>query len=181
MPALPRLTKARKKQFLESFSECAHVTDRPVADRKRMSPERQARFLEALRTTWSVTDAARAAGVRRQIPYRWRKRDKAFAEAWDKTVERGTDAPGDEAARRDPEEHLDPAFHQGAACAALLETDNRLLMCLLKAHRPARFKGRHGHETEQNRGEQRNQGTPDAIDTQERCQKGQSRVALNQG
>ncbi len=130
-----------------------------------MSPERQARFLEALRITWSVKEAARAVGVRSQALYSWRKRDKAFAEAWDETLARGTDALDDEAARSDPEGHLDPAFDDGVACVTVRKTGDRILMCLLKAHRPERYKEHHGFEHEE---EQSNKCTPDAINAQTR-------------
>jgi hypothetical protein len=53
---------------------------------------RKARFLEALAEldlgAGAVPQAAAAAGVARQTPYRWRAQDPAFARAWEALDER---------------------------------------------------------------------------------------------
>jgi hypothetical protein len=59
--------------------------DRASRTRERVRA-RKARFLEALADldlgAGAVPQAAAAAGVARQTPYRWRAQDPAFARAW---------------------------------------------------------------------------------------------------
>lgn len=125
------------------------------------NPERQTRFLAALRLTWSVKDAARAIGVRRETPYRWRARDKAFAEAWDEVLERGTAALEGQALQPDPQGRQGLVSQDGTEGEVMGRPNDRLLMCLLKAHRPERFKKREGLEHPKERGDT---GTREAID-----------------
>src|SRR4051794_5430097 len=60
----------------------------------------RAAFLRALRKTFSVSTAARAAGISRATAYRWRAADADFAQAWDEAVESGLDDLEGEAYRR---------------------------------------------------------------------------------
>jgi len=75
-----------------------------------------------------VTNAAIAAGARRAAMYGWRKEDPVFAGAWDDAIEAGTDKLEDEARRR------------------ALNGSDPLLMFMLKARRPAKYRERSVHE-----------------------------------
>jgi len=86
---------------------------------------RKKRFLAVLAAGHSVMTAAEAAGVARQTVYRWRQEDEAFARAWDEAIEAGTDRLEDEALRR-----------------AFAGSDT-LLIFLLKARRPAKYRDTH--------------------------------------
>lgn len=83
------------------------------------------RFLDALEAGLSIAAAARAAGVGRQTVYDWRRREPEFGAAWDAAVETGTDRLEDEAHKR-----------------ALTQSDT-LMIFLLKARRPEKFRDRY--------------------------------------
>ncbi len=119
MPPLPQVTNFRKKQFLETFSQCPNVTE-----------------------------ACRRCGIHPRLVYVWRDRDVAFAEAWRTAVERGTDALEGEAVRRAFEGRLEPVFYKGAECGAVRKFSDNLLMFLLRARRPERYRERSGHAHE---------------------------------
>ena len=93
------------------------------------------RFLQKLRDSANVRAACDAADVNRSTVYRWRDKWKTFADEWNEALEDACDVLEQEAWRR-----------------AMAENSDRLLMFLLKAHRPDKFKDRqeleHKGETE---------------------------------
>lgn len=82
------------------------------------------RFLEAYRSTGIVRLAAMAAGIGRTTAYERRQADPAFARAWEQAEHDATDALEAEARRR------------------VLNTSDTLLIFLLKANRPDKFRER---------------------------------------
>ena len=82
-------------------------------------------FLAALEDTHLVCEAARRAGVGRRTVYDRRKRDEAFAEAWDEVIEHSTEVLEQIAVRR------------------AAEGSDQLLMFLLRARRPEVYVERH--------------------------------------
>jgi hypothetical protein len=82
-------------------------------------------FLDKLGKRANVSEAADVAGVSRFTAYEWRKKDAAFAEAWGDAIERAVDGLEDKAWTR-----------------AETESDT-LLVTLLKAHRPEKYRERH--------------------------------------
>jgi AcrR family transcriptional regulator len=84
----------------------------------------RAKFCEMIGQGVSITTAAKAAGASRTTVYRWRDEDKSFAEAWDSAREEGLDLLEDRALR---------LAHQGS---------ERLIMFILKAGRPEKYKER---------------------------------------
>ena len=87
------------------------------------------KFLEKLRTSGNVGLSVKAAGVERSWPYKWRKAHPDFADAWEQAMQDATDVLEAEARRRSDE----------------CESDV-LLMFLLKAHRPEKFRDNMKHE-----------------------------------
>ena len=67
---------------------------RPISARKRNA------FLEALKEGFSITHAAKKAGIARQRMYELRSEDGKFAIAWLDAWEQGTDVLEDELRRR---------------------------------------------------------------------------------
>jgi hypothetical protein len=106
---------------------------------KFQAPAEAATFLAILADGLSVTAAARAAGVARCTPYRWRA-DRAFAEAWADAIEAGTDRLEDEALRRAVERAEKPAAGDAKSAAASKTGSDSLLMALLAARRPEKFR-----------------------------------------
>jgi len=104
--------------------------------------ERRAFFLEYLSETANVTESAKAAGISRRTVYFWREGDEDFAKAWDEAVELGTDALEDEAVRRGRDGVDEPVFYRGQECGSVRRYSDTLLIFMLKARRPGKFKDR---------------------------------------
>lgn len=82
-------------------------------------------WLDKFRNCGNVRLSCEAVGIGRTTVYRWRRRWATFAAAWDEAQEDATDILEATAWKR-----------------AVDEASDRLLMFLLKAHRPERFKER---------------------------------------
>lgn len=91
------------------------------------TPEKGERLLAKLRNGWSVTAACKAEGIARSSYYLWRAGDPEFSAAVDDALESGTDLLEDEAKRR----------------AVGLSGSDTLLIFLLKARRPDKYRERH--------------------------------------
>ena len=99
-------------------------------------------FLRVLSETANVVESCKAAGVKRRSVYRWRDEDPEFRKAWDDANERGTDALEDEAIRRASKGTRKPVFYKGTICGHVREYSDTLMIVMLKARRPAKFKER---------------------------------------
>lgn len=98
--------------------------------------------------TGNVTLAADACGVARATVYNHRSSDPAFARAWDEALDEATDALEAEARRRALEGFEVPVFYKGEECGIIRKYSDGLLMLLLKAYRPGRFKDKPKSEPE---------------------------------
>lgn len=100
-----------------------------MAKARRTSRTDRARetFLDTLRETCNVSEAARAAGIGRRTAYDWRDADEAFAAEWDDAEDEAIDK-------------LEKVARDRA-----IDGSDRMMEILLKAHRPdkyvERFKG----------------------------------------
>lgn len=81
-------------------------------------------FLNVLRETCNVSEAARTAGIGRRTAYDWRDADTEFAAAWIDAEEEAVDA-------------LEKVARDRA-----IDGSDRMLEILLKAHRPEKFTDR---------------------------------------
>ncbi|MDG3003230.1 hypothetical protein [Paludisphaera mucosa] len=97
-------------------------------------------FLSVLAETGNVTAAARMAGVNRDTPYGRRETDSAFAKAWASALEEACDVLELEARRRAYEGTKEPVFYQGYQCGVVKKYSDTLMIVLLKAHRPEKFR-----------------------------------------
>ena len=98
-------------------------------------------FLEGLRATGNVSEAARAATICRSRVYECRQRDPVFAAAWADAQEEAADRLEMEAFRRAVEGIGEDRFFKGDVVGRVTRYSDRLLMFLLKARRPDRFDG----------------------------------------
>lgn len=80
--------------------------------------------------------------MHRSTAYEARESDEAFAAAWDDAIEAATDALELEARRRAVEGTDRPVFYQGGEVGYVREYSDTLLIFLLKAHRPKKFRER---------------------------------------
>ncbi len=122
----------------------------PVARRKRAdgwTHTRQRKFIEELADTGSVRHAAMAVEMSQKSCYRLRRAPGAenFARAWDAAIEEASLRLVDLAFERAVQGVPDPVFDKDGACIAVRRKYNdRLLMFLLRAHRPERYRYAHG-------------------------------------
>ncbi|RUT27426.1 hypothetical protein C0V97_01255 [Asaia sp. W19] len=104
-------------------------------------------FLEQLKKSGNVSEAARAAGIDRKTAYNWRHHDPAFNEHWKQALEEATDLLEAEARRRALDGYEEPLLYGGRL---IYDPEGRpvtrkrysdgLLRMLLRAHRPASFR-----------------------------------------
>lgn len=113
------------------------------APKKRSRPDWAPRFLEALCETANISAACAAAGVKsRQTVYTRRDSEPDFAVAMAEALEVATDTLELEARRRAKDGCDRPVFHQGIQCGTVREYSDTLMIFLLKAHRPEKFRDR---------------------------------------
>jgi hypothetical protein len=108
------------------------------------TPEKTSRawerpFLEALRLTGNVSKACRVVGIDRTTPYKAREADPDLAAAWDDAIADACDELEAEARRR-AMGYQKPIYWRGQIVGNSLEYSDTLLMFLLKAHRPDKFR-----------------------------------------
>jgi len=115
---------------------------RKVTPKRRTKKPRDWRepFLAELCKTGCVSAAAQKAKISRNSAYEQREANQEFAKAWDAALEVATDALEREARRRAAEGVLEPVFYQGEIVAKVKKYSDTLLIFLLKAHRPEKFR-----------------------------------------
>lgn len=106
------------------------------------TPKREAAFLDALRDGLSVTAACIDAGISRSTAYEWREADDEFRKRWDEAIEEGTDRLEDEAQRRARDGVTEPIYYKGSRVGEVQRYSDTLMIFLLKARRPDKFKDR---------------------------------------
>lgn len=107
---------------------------------------KKAAFLKELTRRANVSAAARKAKINRSTAYDWYDADPDFAAAWDEAIEVAVDSLEDEAWRRAATGTLEPVFQKGEKVGAIRRYSDMLMVTLLKAHRPEKFKDRSQNE-----------------------------------
>lgn len=115
---------------------------------QRWTSRRRAAFVKALAETANVSAAARAARASRSRAYQLKAADPDFAAEWADALETATDALDAEARRRALDGVEVPHFHQGRVAGTLRRYSDTLLMFLLRAHRPERYRDRPSNGTD---------------------------------
>lgn len=105
-----------------------------------LTPQKMQKFLHWLARTGNVTKAAEKAKVNRTHMYEVRKSDSAFAAAWDEALEVAVERLEMEARRRAEQGVLEPVYYQGVKVGAVRRYSDTLLIFLLKAHRPEKYR-----------------------------------------
>lgn len=112
-----------------------------MANRTKLTDRTREKFLEVLRATCNVSEAARAVGISRTAAYE-RRADAQFALAWDEAEQEAADRLEREAWRRAAEGTKKPIVYKGKITGHYVEYSDRMLELLLKAHRPDKFRER---------------------------------------
>lgn len=100
----------------------------------------QAKFLAALKRSPNVSAAAKAAGIARQYVYEVRAGDPDFAKAWEDALGHAIDGAEGELYRRAVKGTRKPVYYQDRKIDELREYSDTLLIFLLKAHKPEKYR-----------------------------------------
>ena len=103
------------------------------------TPEKEAKFLEALADTCNVREACKAAGIARNSAYLWRRDEPDFRKKWEEAVEVGADALEEEAVRRAREGVDEAVYYKGDICGTVRKYSDTLLIFLLKGAKPKKY------------------------------------------
>lgn len=113
---------------------------------RKWGPERAKTVLAVLAAGGSLLAASTAAGISRGHLDRIRNKYPKFGKKVLEAIEAGTDALEDEAVRRASAGVDEPVFYQGEQCGTVRKYSDSLLIGLLKARRPHKFRENHSHE-----------------------------------
>jgi hypothetical protein len=97
-------------------------------------------FIAALTKTGNISAACNRVGIGRQSAYDHRRNDAVFAALWEEALETATDYLELEARRRALKGCVRPVFYKGDECGQIREYSDTLMVFLLKAHRPSKFR-----------------------------------------
>jgi hypothetical protein len=113
---------------------------------QQVTAQKQSRFCDALARCGHVQQAAKTVRCTTRSLYRARKRDPAFAAAWDAALNEAMDTLLEpEAVRRAVEGVVKPIFHLGKQVGKVREYSDTLLIFLLKGGKPAKYRERFEH------------------------------------
>lgn len=113
---------------------------------KPSKKKQQADFIRWLEEYASVSRAAKKAKVPRSNIYEWLKVDPEFKTKFDEACELAIAALEDEAVRRAHEGTMKPIYQQGKKVGSVREYSDTLLIVLLKARAPQKYKDRFAGE-----------------------------------
>lgn len=102
-------------------------------------------MLEAYADEGTVTHACQRASVGRTTHYAWLENDPDYARLFGEARESVADSLEQEAIRRARKGWLEPVFYQGRACGAVKKFSDTLLIFMLKALRPEKYRERYEH------------------------------------
>jgi hypothetical protein len=97
-------------------------------------------FLSALMEGASITRAARQANVHTTTVHQRRREDESFRAAWKEAADIGTELMEQEAARRAFHGTLRPVYQKGVRVGSVREYSDTLMIFLLKARSPAKYR-----------------------------------------
>ena len=100
----------------------------------------QEKFLKAYAQNGNISVSAKTARVNRRTVQRLRETDKEFAELMAEAAEEAADLLEEEARRRAVTGTDRPVYYKGTKCGSIREYSDTLLVVLLKATRPDKFR-----------------------------------------
>ena len=123
-----------------------------MANRTKWTPKKREEFLVRLRSSCNVTLSARSVGMSRSGAYEVKDRNKTFSQLWEEAIAEAIDLLEGEARRRAFHGADKPVVYQGQLSTRVDSTTGEvlpltvkeysdvLLIFLLKAHRPAKYR-----------------------------------------
>lgn len=109
---------------------------------RRSTKKKQKDFLALLEEHCSVTVAAKKAKLPRSNIYLWREEDPSFRTAFEKSCNIAVGVLEDEAIRRAHQGVVRPVFQGGKKVGSVREYSDTLLIKLLQARDPEKYKDR---------------------------------------
>ena len=113
--------------------------------RRKRRPPWKPKFLEILRSTGNVSAAAEEAGITRRAAYKARSKSQKFAAQWDEAIDRAIERLELEARRRAYTGVEKGVYYRGQRVDTVREYSDQLLIVLLKAHKPEKYRERYEH------------------------------------
>ena len=113
---------------------------------RRSKAKKQADFLTALGDIGSITQACKKSRVPRSTIYTWLAEDEKFAKRHEQTCQLVLGLLEDEAHRRAVEGTVKPIYQGGKKVGAIKEYSDTLLVVLLKARAPEKYRDRISQE-----------------------------------
>lgn len=107
-----------------------------------LTPAKKAKFLAVLAETGNVSTAAKTAGISRCSLYDRRKREAAFAKAWDDSEKQAADVLEKEAWRRAVDGVDEPVYQKGECVGTVRRYSDTLLIFLMKGANPQKYADR---------------------------------------
>lgn len=98
------------------------------------------KFLEAYAKAGTVLHACKESGIKRRTFYNWLKKDRAFLASYNQAQEEVVELLEREALRRASEGTLEPVYHAGKPVGAIRKYSDVLLIFLLNAARPEKYR-----------------------------------------
>ena len=106
---------------------------------QKLTPKKAA-FLAAYPEAGTVTGACEAAKISRTIHYVWLQEDGDYREAFELAKAELTESLEREAVRRARDGWNEPVFHEGKVCGFKRRFSDTLLIFLLKANNPEKYR-----------------------------------------
>lgn len=100
-------------------------------------------FLAELAESGMVKRACEVAGIARRTAYTHRDKRKKFRAAWDEALQVAISTLEDEAWRRARDGVTEPVYQGGKLVGTVQKYSDTLLIFLLKAHNPERYRDRY--------------------------------------
>lgn len=110
-----------------------------MAGGKKWTPKKAA-FVAAYAKCGNVTEACEIAGVSKSVHYDWLKNDEIYKKAIKEALSEAVDLMEKEARRRAVEGTDEPVFYKGGECGKIRKYSDTLLIFLLKAARPKKYR-----------------------------------------
>ena len=114
----------------------------PAITREARRGRARETFLKAYAQCGNLTTAAKAARVERRTIYEWQEHEPEFALAMRQADLQATEILEKEAWRRAREGHAEPVFQHGKQVGTIQRFSDQLLMFLLRARAPERYRDR---------------------------------------
>jgi len=134
----PSRTKKTDRAAHKALKEQAGANQ--VARTTEAKLQRQDLFLHHFRQAGSVRAAAQASDISRRLHYHWLEDDADYAERFKDALDDAVDAMEEEARRRAVNGVTRNVHYQGKPVDTIMEYSDLLLIFLLKAHRPEKYR-----------------------------------------